>query len=100
MNGVRGRACSLFGVPKVFSLTAAGLISTHGMAVNRSGSRQPPGPGLSVSPSLLASSHSACVGTAQLASGPSQASSSAPLPDPYILLSAFSGSCEDPEVDS
>ena len=63
-------------------MTAAGLICTHGPVVNHcSGSHQLPGPGLSVSPRLLASSPSTCVGTAQLASGPSQASSSAPPPD-------------------
>ena len=72
--------CSL--CRRFFSLTAAGVIRTHGLVVNRcSESHQPPGLGLSVSPSLLASSHSTCVGTAQLASGPSQASSSAPPPD-------------------
>ena len=71
---------------RFFSLTAADLIRTHGPVVNRcSGSLRPPGPELSVSPSLLVSSHSACIGTAQLASGPSQASSSAPLPDPCSI---------------
>ena len=68
---------------RFFSLTTAGLIHTHGPVVNRCfGSRQPPGPGLSVSASLLASSHLACIGTAQPTSGPSQPSSSAPPPDP------------------
>ena len=65
-----------------FSLTATVLIRFHGPVDNRcSGSRHLPVPGLSVSPSLLASSHSACVGIVQLTSGPSQASSSAPPPD-------------------
>ena len=90
---------------RFFSLAAAGLIRTHGPVINRcSGSRQPLGPGVSVGPSLLASSQSqpACDGIVQPASGPFSSLFLSPSAGP-ALFSAFSNvraSCEDLEEDS